>query len=181
MARNTMKVEGLRELDEALGELSKGVARGVLRRALTKAAKPMEEAAKQMAPHDTGFLRDSITTTHRIKNTVGNAEYAAVMRGGGSRAEAVSALRTARRAAAGEGSFAEVHVGVANVSKRNSIKANVMEFGSYKDTPQPYMRPAFDATKMTVLGNIKGEMKTEIDKAAKRAARKAARLAAKGQ
>ena len=43
----TVSVSGLKELDQALGELPKATARNVLKRTLNKAAVPMVEEAKR--------------------------------------------------------------------------------------------------------------------------------------
>lgn len=172
-----VKIEGLRELDAALGELSKGAARGVLRRALIKAGEPMRAAAERNAPKDTGQLGDSIALSSRIDNRAGKSAFASVMKGGGSKAQAVQALRDARREAGIGESFAEVFMGPRKSGKRNSIKAMVQEFGSEKQQPQPYMRPAFDAEKNTVLDGIKGELTTEIGKAVARARKRALKKA----
>lgn len=182
VAAVTVKVEGLAELDAAFGEMKKATARNVMRRALIAAAQPMVDMASRLAPDDpkTGppDLHSTIIASSRVRNTIGNAEFSAVLAGGGSRAEARAALIDARRAA-GEGSFAEAYVGPKAGSKRNAIKAIVQEFGSVKQAAQPYMRPAWEATKTSVLDGIKDALRTEIDKAAKRAAAKALRLAAK--
>lgn len=171
-------VSGLRELDARLGELSKGVAKGVMRRVLLKAGAPIRDAAAALAPKDTGELSTRIAVGTKIQNTAGNAEYAEVMRSFGTRAEAVAAMRDARRAARGEGSFVEVYVGPAKAtSKRGAIKAIAQEFGTVHHRPQPYMRPAFEQKKMAALEVIKTELGGEIDKAARRAARRAARKA----
>lgn len=175
-----VKVEGLKELDAALGELSKATARNTMRRALINAAEPMRAAAERNAPVDTGKLKRSIIVTSKIDNKAGKSEYAAVMRGGGSKSQAVQAMRDARRAKGIGESFAEAFMGPAKGGKRDSIKAVVQEFGSRKQAAQPYLRPAFDAEAQNVIGNIKAELSAEIDKAAKRARARAARKAAKG-
>src|SRR5690554_3055300 len=113
-----VSVSGLKELDAALGELSQGTARGALRRALIKAAEPMRAAAQRNAPEDTGALKRSIIVTSKIDNRAGKAEYAAVMKGGGSKAQAVGALRDARRAKGIGESFAEAFMGPAKGGKR---------------------------------------------------------------
>jgi HK97 gp10 family phage protein len=46
------KVEGLKELEEALKELPRATARNVLLRTLKKEAKPIADAASQLAPDD---------------------------------------------------------------------------------------------------------------------------------
>ncbi|RYE43612.1 MAG: HK97 gp10 family phage protein [Hyphomicrobiales bacterium] len=180
-----VKVEGLKQFDASLGELSKGAARGVLRRVLRKAGQPMADMASALAPDDpeTGApdLHTSIIVSDRVRNTVGNKEFSDVLASGGSTGEAVAAMRDARRAAKGEGSFAEVFVGPAAGSKRAAIKAIAQEFGSVNHPPHPYMRPAWDAKSGEALDTITREMGGEIDKAAARAARRAARIARGGK
>lgn len=182
MAKTTVKIEGLKELDQALGELSKATARNTMRRALISAAEPMRAAAERNAPILTGQLSRSIAISASIgqKNDPGKAAYAKTMAGGGTRTQAREALITARRAAGVGESFAEVYLGPTVSGKRNSIKAIVQEFGSVKQPAQPYMRPAFDSQARNVLNRISGELKTEVDKSVARAARRAARKAAKG-
>ncbi|MET3662499.1 HK97-gp10 family putative phage morphogenesis protein [Aquamicrobium ahrensii] len=172
-------MSGLKELDVALGEMSKGAARGALRRALTKAAEPMRAAAERNAPEDTGALKRSIALSSKIDNRAGKAEYAAVMKGGGSKAQAAAALRDARRAKGIGESFAEVFMGPKKSGKRKAIKAMVQEFGSKKQAAQPYMRPAFDAEAQNVINGIKSELSTEIDKSVRRARARAAKKAGK--
>lgn len=175
-----VRVEGLKELDKALGELSKAAARNALRRALIKAAEPMRSAAERNAPVDTGALKRSIILTSKIDNRAGKAEFAAVMKSGGTKAQAVQALRDARRAKGIGESFAEVFMGPRKAGKQASIKAMVQEFGSHKQSAQPYMRPAFDGQAPAVIDGIRGELSAEIDKAVKRARARAAKKAAKG-
>lgn len=178
--KTTVRIDGLKELDAALAQFTKATARNVLRRTLIKAAKPLVDTASRLAPVDTGELAGSIQASSNIENNVGKKEFAAVMASGGTTAEARAALRGARRAAGGQGSFAEVHVGPAKAaSKKNAIKRIVQEFGSVSQPPQPYMRPAWAQEQNAVLDNIKTELRSEIDKTAKRAAARAAKLVAK--
>ena len=169
----TVSVSGLSELDKALGELPKATARNVLKRTLEKAAAPIVEQAKSLAPVapiNGGTLRDSITTSTRVKNKVGASEYSAAMRAGLGRDAARAALLAARKANKGQGSFAELYVGP---RRGNGVirYAHIVEFGSIYDAPRPYMRPAWDAEKGKALDIIKAELGNEIIKAAKRIGR----------
>lgn len=172
-----LKIEGLKELDAALGELSKGAARGVLHRTLIKAGEPMRAAAERNAPKDKGNLSRSIKLSSKIDNRAGKAAYAEVMKAGGTKSDAVSALRDARRAAGAGESFAEVFMGPVKSGKRNSIKAMAQEFGARHHPPHPYMRPAFDSQANAVLDGIKTILGAEIGKAAKRAQARAMKKA----
>jgi HK97 gp10 family phage protein len=169
-----VKVEGLRELEQSLKTLPRAVARNVLRRVLTKRGEPMAETMRELAPDDptTGphDLHRSIFVSTKIKNDVGKAEYAQVMRSGGTKDEAVAALRTARRDAAGEGSFAEVYIGP---DAAHNFYGRFQEFGTSHNAPQPFMRPAWDRHKDGILKGIQDDLWAEIEKAAQRQAKRA--------
>lgn len=175
----TVQVSGLKELDRALGELSKATAKNVLKRTLAKAAQPIVDEAKALAPVYSGparkrvvpgALRDSISVSTKIKNAVGKSEYAAAMRAGLGKDAARAALLAARKESAGTGSFAQVYVGPAK-GKGVIRYAHIVEFGSVRTSPHPYMRPAWDMTKMTALDIIKGELASQIIDAARRVGR----------
>lgn len=178
--KTSVRVEGFVELDKALAELPKATARNVLKRILLKAGQPIAEAAAANAPKDTLELSQSIAVSSRIKNTTGNAEFAAAMRAGLGQAAAVTAMRNARRAAGGKGSFAEVAVGPGKAKdKAGAIKRIVQEFGSIYVKGTAYMRRAWEAKKYQALEVIKAELGDEIIRTAKRVAKNAARRAAK--
>lgn len=54
-----IKVEGLADLDRALGELTLGQAKGVLRRIGRRALEPFDTAWREKAPRDDGHLAES--------------------------------------------------------------------------------------------------------------------------
>lgn len=167
------KIEGLQGLEDALKELieatSSSTGKRVLMRALADAAQPIADHAQQLVAVDTGELRNSIRVYTSSVNTVGKSEYRAVLKSGGSKAEAVAALRDARREA-GPSSTVEVAVGPAGFAR-----AAWIEFGTEKMAPRPYMRPAWDAGKDQVVNDIGPSIASHIDKAAQRAARRKAR------
>ena len=166
-----MSATGFKELDAALANLPKAAAKRTLQRTLLKAGQPIADAAQANAPVETGELRDSIKVGTRIGNNVGKAEFAAVMKAGGTKGEAVAALRGARRAADG-GTFAVAFVGPEKAkNKRDAVKRIVQEFGSVKLPPQPYLRPAWDAEKRTALDICRRELANEIITTAKRLAK----------
>ena len=188
--KTTVRIDGFAELDAALAEFKKSTAADVLRRAGRKAMEPMAEAARRLAPVDEGELSDSIAVSAKAKGSgtraIGNAAFAAVMRAGGTRDEARTALRSAQRAARVNASFVELFMGPAQArSKAAAIKRFVQEYGSIHQPGQPYMRPAWDAEKGATLTRLGTELATEIrktaDRAAARAARAAARAAAAGR
>lgn len=165
MARTTIKVEGFRELERALSELPRATALNVSKRALLRAGQPVADRAKELVPVDSGGLRDSIKVTTRLANKPGAGEFAAAMRAGASRKDAGAAMRAA---AGGGRSKVEVYIGAGQLPH-----AHLVEFGSVNNTPQPYLRPAWDEGKQKVLDDIRLFLAEEITKAAQRAARKA--------
>lgn len=60
MARQTFKIEGLKDLEEALAEVSKATGKAILRRALLKAGQPIADSAAVRAPRLRGKLQMSI-------------------------------------------------------------------------------------------------------------------------
>lgn len=153
------KIEGLRELDKALGGFTKTVAKNTLQRAGRKALEPVAEMARQLAPDDPktqgNDLRSSIGVGTRLSRNQARQKRKAVKSG-----EA-------------EKYFAEVYAGAGALPQ-----AHLREFGLDGAAPHPFLRPAWDANKNRVLETIKADIASEIEKTAKR---QAARLAkAKG-
>jgi len=72
----------------------------------------------------------------------------------------------------------EVYVGPAG-GKGGIAYAGQQEFGNANHAAQPFMRPAWDATKLEVLVIFGNEMRTNLERALKRHHRKLAREAAK--
>lgn len=66
MARQTFKIEGLAELDEALQELPKATARNVLKRVLTEQGAPIRDDGERLAPRRKGGLKQSYTITQKL-------------------------------------------------------------------------------------------------------------------
>lgn len=58
-----VSVEGLREVDAALGQLGKATGRNVMRRVAVARLEPIAEEMRRRVPVDTGDLRDGIAVT----------------------------------------------------------------------------------------------------------------------
>jgi HK97 gp10 family phage protein len=146
-----IKVEllGFKELEEALAQLPKATGKAVLRRALIKAAKPVEVEAQSLAPRGpTGNLKDSITISTRLK-------------------------KSQRRGPKPTG--VEIYIGAASGKGKKGWHAGFVEFGTRKTAPRPFLRPAWDANKDKVLASIKTEIWAALAKAARTLARKSQR------
>jgi len=138
----TVKVEGLAQLDQALGQLKESTAKNVLRRTGRKALVPMDEEWRRRAPHLTGALEES--------GGVG------------------SKLTRSQRQEHERESFVEVFAGPGP-----NPQAIQQEFGNVNHPPQPFMRPAWDATKDDALRIVAETLGAEIAASAKRAAARA--------
>lgn len=142
----TFQVAGLRDLESALGKLPKSTGKAVLRRVAKQALEPFDKSWREKAPHLTGQLEES----------------------GG-----VGTKLTRRQARLNRGrddrSSIEMHAGP------NNPAAVPQEFGTFDQSAQPFMRPAWNATQGKVLDIVKAQLGTEIEKAASRVARKRAR------
>jgi len=163
----TKPVEGLSDLDKALGELPKTTAANVLRRTGLKALEIFVEVVKDVAPIDT----NAANTPERKPGEYRDSWHA------GTKLNKNQA-KTARR----EGkSFAEVYAGTNDPlgvpleygTKPRVNRKSGKSYGAVR--PQPHARPAWDATHDLVLKAIQTELGGEITKAATRLAKKAAR------
>lgn len=170
----TVKVEGLRELGEAMAELPKATQTNVMRRVLMKRGQIIADKAQSLAPVREGVLRRSIVVSTRAAGgTAGKAAFAKAMRSGASRKQAQQALREANKNDP-EAGDAVVFIGPTGVAR---FYAHLVEFGSSKNTARGFMRGAFDSTQDVVLNGIKEDLRAEIDKAVQRMRRKAAKKA----
>lgn len=130
-------------------EFPRATGRNTLRRALVKAAHPVAVVARSIAPDDpaTGApdLKNSIEVTTQLTSR--------------HRGEKVSEV--------------EVYIGpVRQVGRFVLNYASLVEFGTYKMTAQPFMRPAWDRMKGIVHSRLVKELATEFEKAGRRIDRK---------
>ena len=155
MTVTTFSIEGLRNLEAAFEEIGNvNQRKASARRAMKKAAQPIAEKAQSLAPREFGTLGESI-----VVGTVLSKRQ---------RGQHRKMFRDDRAAV-------EMFVGAGPLSS-----AHNQEFGNEKIAPQPFMRPALDATATGYLSTIKDELWADLQKTVARAERKAARLAAKG-
>ncbi len=166
-----IKIEGLRQVQDALRQLPKATTKNVMKRVLLKRAEPLADMARQKAPVRSGRLRDSIAVQVR-GGGAGKAAFAQAMSEGASRAEAGRAAREANRAA---GTTVEVVIGPTD----RAFYGSLVEFGTQHSPPKPFMRPAWDSGKGGLLTGITDDMWAEIEKAVLRRAKRLAK-AAKG-
>lgn len=141
------EVKWLYGSDRALAQLGKkSTEKAVLVRTLKAAAKPVDDLASNLAPVDTGKLQISIITGTKLTRRQRSSAYKSGTLG-----------------------VAEVHIGTA------MSRGLFQEFGTYKQPPHPFMRPAWEATKELARDIVGKQLWIEIRKAGERAARKAAK------
>jgi HK97 gp10 family phage protein len=174
--KTTMSVSGFKDLEKALAQLPKALAKSTVRKVLIDAMGPMAEAATNMAPVDTGQLSRTIIAKPGKPKVSSNAKAAfhTVLKSGGSKEAAVAALRAAKRADKGANTFSMVSLGVAGDRKAHW---HLAEFGTTHSVPQPFIRPAFDEHKVSAIKFVGQELGPRIEMAAKRAAKNAANRA----
>lgn len=142
-----VQIEGLRETMDALRSmLPDRTARAVMTRVLQKRAKPLAAHASALAPRRTGMLGKRIIVTKQLARS----------------------QRSAYRKT--DPNDVTIFVGTGAVPY-----AHLVEFGSSKSPPQPFLRPAWDAAQQQILSGISRDMWDEIKKSVERAARKAAK------
>jgi HK97 gp10 family phage protein len=145
----TFKVEGLKDCEDALKELPLATSKNVLRRALLKAGAPVVDSAQSRVARLTGKLGQSVTVGTKL--TKRQKKSAALTKDG-----------------------VEVYVGAGPLPH-----AHMLEFGTSRQAPEPYLRPAVDANGKRMFSIFRDELRAEIAKAVQRLERKAARIAAK--
>lgn len=150
--KTTVKVEGLRELDRQLSQFTTSKRRAIGRVALDNAGEITAKAARALAPVDPAT--------------------------GGLLRESISVSGTLSRRQKG------LHTKQADqehfIGPDNRPSAVQQEFGNENHPPQPFMRPAWDATKDQVLQRITDELWVGIQNTLRVQARRAARVQAAG-
>lgn len=181
--KTSVKLEGFKELEVAIQQIEKrATQKAVMRRALKNAAQPIADKANNYAEiGPTGRLSESVIVGTKVKNEAGNVAYSQTLRAGGTKGEAVAAMRSARRG----NSTVEMFVGPVV----EAFYARFVEFGTaphinggrFAGTmnpgtpPRPFLRPAWDSEQEAVLDRVGAEMWSEISKAVARAAKRKAK------
>ncbi len=147
MAKSTVKIDGLKELERALSNLPKATGKATLRKVLKEAGEPLAQSMRSLAPKDEYHLSESIDVGTRLTRR----------------------QRSLHKAQGGGQDFSEAFVGA------NNPAGVQQEFGNENHTAQPFARPAWDSQKNNVLHIITHRLWTAIEEAAARVAKKAAK------
>ncbi len=156
--KTTMRIDGLRELDAALGALAqeygKASGKAVLRRVADKALLPMAETARSMAPDDPATGGSDLKSRISVGGKL-TPRQAKLARKDQDRALITRYMGT------------DDPAGV------------LQEFGTVNHGPQPFMRPAFSQHAEGAIRIVASELGPEIEKTATRLAKRRAAKAAK--
>jgi HK97 gp10 family phage protein len=109
---------------------------------LRQAGEPIAAAARALAPRHTGQLAERIQVSGKLSN------------------------RQRRMHTKRDRDDVEIYIGAPPWAY-----AHILEYGGAHMKAQPYMRPAWDSSKASVLESISATMWAEIEKAAKRRGR----------
>lgn len=145
----SVRMDGLREMEAALSEFTKGTGRNVLKRAALKAIEPMADEMARRAPVHDHDLQKSIQATDKL-----NKRQKKLNR---------------------QPSTVEVYAGpTAAAGDLGAPPQGIFqEFGTENHGPQAFARPTWDAGNRALLDRTADSLGAEIEKSRQRAARKA--------
>jgi HK97 gp10 family phage protein len=154
-------VEGLKQLDEALGQLPRATGKNVLRRVGRKALAPVVDQAKAFV----------VRGTRDVKTKVGIRKAGSLLK-----SIKISSRLSKRQAAAHRKMFKDERASIELFAGPGALPhAHLNEFGGGNNRARPFLRPAWDGNVAKVLATIRADLGHEIMKAAKRLARRAAK------
>jgi HK97 gp10 family phage protein len=164
-----VNIKGLRELNAALNQLPKNIAKNVLRGAIGKGLRLMKNAAIQNAPEmsaaDAPKNKDG-----QPKNMPGTLKRAIAMRrlARESSAEREYWILYVRRGSRFLKDSGKKAGGVEHYGPRDAYYAKWVEFGTSKMSARSFMRPAFEQTKTqtyeAAVDYIRKRLPLEIEK-----------------
>lgn len=150
----TVHIKGAREMELVLRKLPDYVAKKTLTAALRKAAEPILDEARNLAPvGDESKGRVRLRTSKRGKVTIANYGKLKLS----LKIVTVPAKLTA-------------HSATVAVTVGKAFWGMFLEFGTRFMSPRPFMRPAFESRKMEALDRLGKSLGEEIEKAAKKLA-----------
>lgn len=147
---------GAKELDEALTQLPRSVAKSVLIKAMKNAGKPIADHARSLAPVDEGRLAESID----VRQTLTRRQ-----RRGRSRRGAAAIFIGPTFPMGRHGHLVEFGTGP-RYHKKTGKYVGMM-------SARPFLRPAWDSGRSRALDILRAEIWRELAAAARRLARKA--------
>lgn len=134
--RISVEVKGLKDLEYELNRLGEDITTKVLRHSGREAMAPVLEDMKQNAGYDATSESEHMRDSIKIRTT--------------SRMKDQKTL-----------SVMTVRVGP---SKAHAMKARAQEFGTIKQIPRPFIRPALDYNRQFILSTLASEIRSSIER-----------------
>ncbi len=149
MAKTTVRVDGLRQLGEAMRALGEDMSRKVAVAATGAGARVIRDLAKQKAPV---AAEDYVVEGQPVER--GNLPKQIV----------------SKQVPKSQRQLTSEHVVAVRGKRKHGYASRIgalQEFGTVKQAPQPFMRPAFDEGKDKALQAITDRLRARIAKAQK--------------
>lgn len=164
----TVKVSGLKEIEKQLQTLGSQDGTKVLRAAMMRAAKPIEDQAKTNAaalPNGSGSLEKSIGR----RFVVGRQQSGLLLLPslGGRFSVLIAPIKSNRVAVALYNLFYKPRR-----KRRGIFHGHFVEFGTARSKKQPFLAPALNARGAQAVGMLADEIRKGIERLLKRQARK---------
>lgn len=159
---DVMQTRGLREMHDQLKALGAAASKGggPLRAALAKAATLGRNAARELAPVESGVMRDNIVI-YRVRDprAEGHTEqYHVLVRWRSAKKVDTKTYRNSRR------NRKLRRAGQKFQDRRALFYAKLIEFGRSGVPAQPFMRPAFESTKQQATAVFAATLRAGIDR-----------------
>ena len=138
-----MKVEGLAELQFALNELPRRLARKSIQKALRAAALPIRDDARSRVPVSSGTVRRNIVVQRSRVFTGKDGKFGVLVR-----------VRRMNKSARAKG-------------MSDPFYWRFLEFGTSKMPARPFLRPSFEGNKQAAVDTIAAQLREAIATAAK--------------
>lgn len=154
MAKSVVRVDGLRELGEAMRSLGREVATKVATSMTSAAAGVVRKDAIARAPE-----HDEPHTVDGVEVQPGNLKRNIVR----------------KKVAKSKTPLTSVHIVTVRGKRKDGYAARygrLQEFGTVHHAPQPFLRPAFDNNRMRAVDEMKRVGQRRIEAAAKKAAKR---------
>lgn len=155
MANITVEIEGLKELQAALLELPRKTAKNALRSAVNAGAAVVRKEARQKAPVYTG----AVSAGHPPPGTLKRSVIQKFIKEQSNDFQSTFYV-TVRKGKKYRGQGKK-----ANLSQ-DAYYAYFVEYGTAKMAAQPFLRPAFEATKEQALQAMLTKLKERIEQEA---------------
>lgn len=152
----TLDIHGLGALEEDFARLSRGQTRRVLRQATMAGARVGRDAARELAPEDSGELKRHVVAASKRQNAPGTHTAGVRVRGGRGKYSNTAANRGKQR------------VGQSYETPGPAYYWRFTELGTSKQPATPWIRPAWDSHEQEIVDAVRQRLATAIDEAISR-------------